>query len=152
VAFERDLWDDRFSPRDVPAFPCPNCSKGILKYDSKQFWRVEPQYSLDGHKHEDWEPWWVTERFTMFLKCGAAKCGEVVVVSGSTSLEEVQDDEFGWAFESLLVPVLMTPPPPIIQVPEKTPKAVQEELQLAFQLFWSDLGASATKIRTSVDG
>jgi hypothetical protein len=151
MAFERELWDNRFPQSGVPAFPCPNCSKGTLQYDSKQFWKIEPQYSASAHGHNDWDPSWVTERFTMFLKCGVVKCGEVVVVSGSTSVEEIYDEEFGYALEGLLAPVLMTPPPPIIRVPEKTPKAVQEELQMAFQLFWSDLGAAATKIRTSVE-
>jgi hypothetical protein len=151
MAFERDLWDDRFSMTAVPAFPCPNCAKGTLQYNDKQFWRVEPQHSVDAHKHEDWEPSWVTERFAMFLKCSGPKCGEIVVVSGSTSVEEVYDEEFGYAMEGLLMPESMTPPPPIIQIPVDTPKEVKAELALAFQLFWSDLGASATKIRTSVE-
>jgi Domain of unknown function (DUF4145) len=151
VAFDSELWGRKFSSSNVPALPCPSCAKGNLQYDKRQFWKVEPRYSADARSHEDWEPSWISERFTMFLKCDVATCGEVVVVSGSTSVEEVDDEEFGPALESLLIPTSMAPPPPIIQVPEKTPKAVKDELQLAFQLFWADLGASATKIRTSVE-
>jgi hypothetical protein len=151
VAFDRELWNETFSRGNVPTFQCPRCSKGTLHFDTKQFWKVEPKYSADEHDHVDWDPWWVTERFTMFLKCGAVKCGEVVVVSGSTVIEEVEDEEGRMTLESLLAPTLMVPAPPIIQVPPDTPKVVQGELQLAFQLFWADLGASATKIRTSVE-
>ncbi|WP_027517981.1 DUF4145 domain-containing protein [Bradyrhizobium sp. WSM1417] len=151
MAFDRELWDDRFSVSAVPAFTCPRCSKGTLQFDKKQFWKVEPKFSVDAHGHEDWDPEWVDERFAMFLKCSAEKCGEIVVVSGSASVEQVYDEEYGPSMESLLVPAMMVPAPPIIRVPERTPQEVQAELQLAFQLFWSDLGASATKIRTSVE-
>lgn len=151
MAFDRELWDDRFSVNAVPDFTCPRCDKGTLRFDKKHFWSAEPKFSVDAHGHEEWEPDWIQERFAMFLKCNVDKCGEIVVVSGFTSVEQVYDEENGPSMESLLMPAMMVPAPPIIRVPEKTPREVQGELQLAFQLFWSDLGAAATKIRTSVE-
>jgi hypothetical protein len=151
LAFDISLWDEKFSKDSVPAFVCPTCTKGTLQFDKKQYLEGEPQYSKDAHGHNDWEPDWNTERFVMLLKCSAPKCGELVAVSGRTSVEQVDDEEHGWAFESLLVPVSMSPPPPIIHLPEKTPDAVRNELNLAFQVFWSDPGAAATRIRTSVE-
>ena len=151
TGFDRALWDEKFSQDEVPAFTCPRCLKGTLTFDGKELTRFEPQYSKDAKSNEDWDPSWKLERFAMFLRCGAIKCGEVVVVSGETSAEEVRDEDLGWYFEWLLEPSSMMPAPPIISLPEGTPDPVKDEMALAFQLFWADLGASATKIRTSVE-
>lgn len=151
MAFDRSLWGEKFSRDSVPSFICPTCTKGTLQYDKKHFLKGEPQYSKDAQSHQEWDPDWTTERFAMLLQCNASKCGELVAVSGNTSVEQVDDEEQGWTYESLLVPRSMSPPPPIIQVPEKTPDTVHNELKLAYQLFWSDPGAAATRIRTSVE-
>jgi hypothetical protein len=45
----------------------------------------------------------------------------------------------------------MYPPPPIISLPKNIPAPVREELEFAFQFYWGDYGACATKIRTSVE-
>jgi hypothetical protein len=111
----------------------------------------EPQFSKLAHSHQDWDPEWVDKRFMLMLACGASKCGEMVVVSGDTEIQQIQDEEFGWTLESLLRPRSMFPAPPVIKFPEKMPPDVAKELSLAFQILWSDPGACATKIRTSVE-
>ena len=54
-------------------------------------------------------------------------------------------------FAPCLRPRVMFPAPPIIFVPEEAPDEVREAMQASFALFWSDLGASATRLRTSVE-
>lgn len=66
-------------------------------------------------------------------------------------MEPDYDDKGGWSYEGLLKPMSMFPAPPIIKFPEKTPGPVAHELDLAFQFYWSDYGACASKIRTSVE-
>ncbi|QQM04347.1 hypothetical protein I8G32_02902 [Rhodopseudomonas palustris] len=151
MAFDRNIWIEKFLENSVPSFPCPHCSRGVLGFDGKSFWKEEPKHSKDAHAHDDWDPTWIEERFVMFLRCGVAKCGEVVAVSGNIEVEEVVDEDEGYDFASVLYPTSLVPAPPIIQMTDGTPDEVAGELSLAFQLFWADLGASATKIRTSVE-
>ena len=79
------------------------------------------------------------------------KCGQIVAVLGETSVETVPQEDGDWGYESLLRPRSMYPAPPIIKSPEDTPKEIRIELALSFQMFWSDPGSCATKIRTSVE-
>jgi hypothetical protein len=111
----------------------------------------ETAHSREGRDHDDWDPTWLSHRFMMFLRCENKQCREVVVACGFTEMGEVIDEENGLGFQDLLVPISITPAPPIISVPKGTPSTVEGELNMAFQLFWCDLGASATKIRTSVE-
>jgi Domain of unknown function (DUF4145) len=85
------------------------------------------------------------------LRCSASKSGEVVAVSGKVTVEPNYDDDGGWNYEGMLEPKRMYPPPPIISFPSNLPGPVTHELDLAFQFYWGDYGACATKIRTSVE-
>jgi hypothetical protein len=51
----------------------------------------------------------------------------------------------------VLRPHSVYPGLPIIALPSEVPLEVQGETEAAFQLFWSDLGASASRLRTSVE-
>jgi hypothetical protein len=85
------------------------------------------------------------------MKCSDSSCGEIVIIAGDTKIDEVEDEEHGWRMESFLRPRSIFPAPPIIAIPKQTPSAVKQQLELAFQLFWSDLGASASRLRASVE-
>jgi hypothetical protein len=150
MALDHSLWGESFTRDAIPSFPCPRCRKGALE----QFGKIvceEPAYSKAEHGHEDWDPEWIVQRFALTLKCSISKCGELVMVIGDTSMVETFDEEFGHTLESALQPKSMFPAPHIIKFPEKMPEEVAAELELAFQIFWSDIGACATKIRTSVE-
>lgn len=147
---DQSLWFEAFSEKDIPLFPCPQCQKGTLALHNKVV-TEEPAFSKAAHGHNDWEPDWTVERFAAALKCSIAKCGEMVMVIGDTVVEQVQDEEFGVTLESMIRPRSMFPAPYIIKLPENMPGPVESELALAFQMFWSDAGACATKIRTSVE-
>ena len=145
------LWSATFSQGSLPAWPCPECDNGRLAATEKSVRVIEPAYSKRAHDHESWEPDWVIERFLAILKCSDAKCGEIVIVSGDTEIVEDYDDDFGHVVSSQLRPQNIFPAPHIISVPAETPREVAKEIKLAFQLFWSDLGASATRLRTSAE-
>ncbi|MFY9894412.1 MAG: DUF4145 domain-containing protein [Xanthobacteraceae bacterium] len=153
MAVDKLTWSKTFSRREVPALPCPGCRKATLKLDEKTLAVEETERSKKNQKHEAWDPEWTEERFSCLLRCDSAKCGEIVAVSGRVSVEQIFDDdeEIGWNYEGLLEPRSMYPPPPIIALPTNVPSSVREELELAFQFYWGDYGACATKIRTSVE-
>jgi hypothetical protein len=145
------LWSATYNQGALPAWPCPECKDGRLSATDKSVKVFEPAYSKAAHGHEAWDPDWVTQRFLAVLKCSNAKCGEIVIVSGDTEMVEDYDDEFGHVVTSQLRPQSVFPAPHIINIPEETPREISKELRLAFQLFWSDLGASATRLRTSAE-
>lgn len=87
----------------------------------------------------------------LFLRCKAIGCGEIVTVSGETSVEPQYDDDGDWGYVGMLRPRSMYPAPNIIKVPEETRHPVLTELSHAYQLFWADYDSCATKIRTSVE-
>ncbi len=135
----------------IPSWPCPQCDHGRLAVSDKGLKVIEPAYSKAARSHPDWEPEWDVERFIALVKCSEKNCGEAVIIAGDTVIDEVEDDEHGWRLESFLRPRSIFPAPPIIVVPTETPSAIEKQLELAFQLFWSDLGACANRLRTSVE-
>jgi hypothetical protein len=148
----RDLWDRYISQKRFPAFPCPKCKQGALGYDVENMKIIEPPYSKAAHGHEAWDPDWVEERFSVMLQCNLAGCGEVVVVAGETQIDQVvNDDGDGWTYEQMLKPRAVFPCLHIIKLDEDVPKLVQDEIKASFLLFWSDLGASASRLRASVE-
>lgn len=151
MPIDKTIWRKTFSRKDVPEFPCPNCSRQSLKLDPKSLFTHEPAYSKAAHSAEEWEPEWVEERFVGMLRCSNPKCDESVAVSGSVNVEPAYEEDGSWNYEGLLTPKSMSPAPPIITLPEGTPTEVSKELALAFQFYWGDHGACATKIRTSVE-
>ena len=151
MAFDRSLWEEVFSKEQFPSFPCPRCKRGRVSVGSSKLFIVEPTYSKAAHKHIDWEPDWLVERFSGHLSCTEKECGETVVVSGDTSTIEVWDDEVGFFVHSVLRPKSMFPSPPIIAIPKETPNEIEEKIKAAFGLFWLDIGSSANNLRTSVE-
>jgi hypothetical protein len=93
----------------------------------------------------------MTERFIGVLTCDRGNCGEVVTVSGDTTLVEDFDEEIGWGLLTVLRPQALFPAPPIIDRPKEMPVEVDRELIKSFQLFWIDLNACANRLRVSVE-
>lgn len=93
MTFNRDLWSGTYDRNHFPSFPCPMCSTGNAKLDPESIDATEPAYSANNRDDADWEPSWDIERFSLKLTCDSPKCGEVLVVSGDTSLSECFDEE-----------------------------------------------------------
>jgi hypothetical protein len=130
---------------------CPKCKQGRLTIIEDSLKTEEPSYSSNARAHDAWEADWITERFSVRLQCGLPKCGEIVCILGDTVTEELLDDEVGWTYGSVLRPRAMFPAPPIMVLPNDTPSLVEEAIESSFALFWMDLGASASRLRTSVE-
>lgn len=145
------LWNEIFPQGALPLWPCPKCKHGRVSVVGNSQKVMEPSYSKLMRSHEDWEPFWIIERFVAIMKCSDQTCGEIVVVAGDTELVEENDEEFGRGFVTYIRPRSVFPGPPVIAIPTETPRQVAEELDLAFQLYWSDLGASANRLRTSLE-
>jgi hypothetical protein len=134
MTFQRDLWSVSFPAHFSRQFPCPQCSTGIVTF---------PKGSFDQYPHSD-RINAVSDsrnrRFTLGVSCNG--CGQFVVAYGDISKTSPVPT---------LIPRGFYPPLPIITIPPKTPRKVARELNLAFSLFWVDLGSCANKLRISVE-
>jgi hypothetical protein len=152
VAFDRELWSGTYDRTHFPNFPCPRCSKGRAKHDGKEVQVDEPIYSVKDRDNPDWEPGWDVERFSLRLICDNTSCGEVIVVSGDTSLDEYYDhEEDRWVYFSNLRPRSMFPAPLIIDIPSLAPRDVSDNIRLASSHYWLDTSASANRLRASIE-
>lgn len=151
---KRDLWSILIVASGTPAFPkypCPTCVDGRLQLKKGSYSLHESERSRQNKQHPDWEPEWTEERFVAFLECDDAKCGELVAMSGDTSVVGLDDEEDGYQLVTVLHPRSMTPPPPLFPVSSALPSEVGRELKLAFQFFWADQGACVSRLRTSLE-
>src|ERR1051325_2903154 len=91
----------RKSYRHLPPWECPTCGKGHLVAIKDKEAEEETGPSERAHGHPEWDPDWIEGRFTKLLKCNFANCGEVVSVTGNTSIEEDQfaDEDGNWQRE-----------------------------------------------------
>jgi hypothetical protein len=152
MASTRDLWLESFPEDEIPAFPCPRCDRGNLRYIEKSRRFEESEGSKIAQQSGDISPFEAEWRFSIFLKCGVFKCGNIVSVQGDAELKERHDWEIDQdRFYYLLTPRGMYPPPPLATIPSETPQSVSDEIRIAFSLFWIDLGSCANRLRISVE-
>ncbi len=156
MAVDKTLWDRRVFATFEDGYPCPRCGKGRVRQGSNKIVIEEPQHSKNQHGSDEWEPHWVDEAFTVLLTCDNTVCGEIVAVNGRASEEPFDqygpdDEPMGTQYATVFRPASLFPAPPLFPVSRKFPAKVQAELRLAFQLYWADLSASASRLRTSLE-
>lgn len=144
---KKPLWKASFESSSIPAYPCPSCRAGILKKQNKNDFVSKRPKDPSFEAYEE-SPTECPSRFALFLKCGS--CAEIVVAIGlSIDLpQEMLDGSLEW-FEHLQ-PEGMWPAPPIIST-LNLPKSVKLELEKSFGFYWSDAGACASRMRTSLE-
>ncbi|GCE90339.1 hypothetical protein MSKU15_1940 [Komagataeibacter diospyri] len=152
MSVDRSLWHAEFSRDAIPRFPCPSCT-GRLLADKGSLFIGETAHSIKQRDHDDWEPDWIDQRFSIRLVCPDPDCGEIVLVSGDTIMTETYDDEFpdGCCYEDALRPRAVFPAPPIINIPAASPNDVSHNVKLSFSLFWADKAAAANRLRVAVE-
>ena len=87
-----------------------------------------------------------TGQFVCLLKC--RRCHAVCAVSGNYSVDVDHSD--GSSFEHGR-PQAVTPPPPMIAIPNACPAPVKAEVQAAFSLYWLDPAACLNRIRNALE-
>jgi Domain of unknown function (DUF4145) len=149
MTVDRKIWVESFMGERLPSLPCAKCNRGILQLQDIK--KAEPNHS-NYRSHDDWDPEWISEKFVMIARCNIQECGDIVCIAGSTTIHQGFDEESNEVcFETQYHVSAMVPAPKIIQLPDETPEAVQKELEKAFELFWSDPGSCANRLRVSVE-
>lgn len=154
MAMDQRLWRGWYAEGDFPkSFVCPKCFKGnlILKKDTVK--QLETGYSVAMRRSDEyWEPEWCTSRFVMFLMCDRDQCGEIVSVSGDIAVDQDFDENSeSMVYYDAYVPRSFYPAPRIIDVPENAPDSVRDAIDRASHQYWSDKGACANSLRTSLE-
>jgi hypothetical protein len=155
MVFDPKLWGTSFNEARIPPLPCPTCRHGRLVLVPDTIQKLQAAHNVKTMNDEDSIPEMFTQKFALFLKCSTPDCGEIVSVYGDTrTVETYDDDEFGQpclAYVEELEPKGMYPAPPIIELPEEIPYKVRHQLQMAFGFLWTDIGASANRVRASIE-
>ena len=110
----------------------------------------ETAASKQGHKHPDFDVHWIEERFVCIAECNRSSCAETVTIAGSTS-HDIEIDGDGAHTVQTLKADFVKPAPPIIEIPRRCPPELRSVIESSFGLFWSDSGACANRLRSSVE-
>jgi len=144
----RHLWNESYSDYHPPLWPCPACGRETLSPIPQSF-KVEYPSGFD---RVDLSPLDYTYRFTQLFRCSVQECGDVAAIAGTAELREnpeVQNTEDRYYYR--LFPHAVHRGLPIIEIPPETPDSVKNNIELAFSLYWVDFGATANKLRISVE-
>lgn len=153
MAINYDLWHGACE-KDFRKWPCPSCKAGTLGLVEDGIHYLETSESKKDRDHDAWEPEWIDERFSAFLRCQS--CGEVAVASGKRSVAEFggYDEHTGvseWFRADSYTIKSIYPSPPIFEIHKAFPENVANELKNAFSNFWSDHSACANSIRRTIE-
>lgn len=156
MAINRALWHRIFPKENFPKLPCPQCSNGRLILEEGSLNLMEPKYSSEWRKnnHEEWEPDFSVGRWSARLRCDEAECGEIVNMIGDVEVVEEEfalDNRTVWGYAEVLRVQSVFPAPPLFRVSKNVPRPVQEQLLLAFQMYWTDVSACTARLRTAVE-
>lgn len=116
---------------------------------------VETGPSITLRLEEYFEPDCIVQRFVQLLQCNSSACEEVISISGNIEVEYVQGlDHKGNHFEDYrdrYVPIMMSPPPMPILLPDNVPSDIFKSISDAAALLWLSEESSANKIRTAIE-
>ena len=152
MKFNREHWSGKYLRDKFPCFKCPRCKEGTLLLVNDALSVTTPQYSVSESREVYWDPEHNVERFSAKLVCDYSKCGEIVIAIGDTSTDrdfDEESEEKRWI--EVLQPKSFFPAPPIIEIPDKAPEKVKDEIDRATQLFWIDFNSCANRVRVSVE-
>ena len=134
---------------------CPSCEKNSLEIKKENFFSGETAESKKMRSEDqDWEVEWITLNFSGVLEC--KDCGEIVTFTGKGNVEHsgyynYEMDDYVEEYNNVFSPTFFQPALHIFKIPKKCPTNVREEIIASFKLYWSDLSASANKIRSALE-
>jgi hypothetical protein len=150
----KSLQNTSFTINNIPVWSCPSCNNGHLMLLAEQFHFEETKLSLSWRKDDDWEPDFINYLFHGTLRC--KNCGDYITFLGTGSVNhdyfyDQISKEYEEAYIDTFKPLYFNPPLNLIQIHEKCPENIIDEIRDSFKLFWNDLPSCANKIRSSLE-
>ena len=152
---DRKVFKLPFRRQALTKYPCPTCSKGLLKVKKDSFHFEETKSSARAHHHEAWDPDWIEYVYSCLFECTNSQCKDVISSSGIGSVSEYYSyDEEGnpdidW--DDYFVPRYFNPHLKLFSLPKETPESVTVEIEKSFALFFCDPSSSANHIRIALE-
>ena len=140
-----DDWRSPFS--SWPAWMCPTCQKSTLSLVTDTLKNEETGSSKEAHDHEDWDPSWITARFSALFRCANKACSEVVCCVGDMNV----DDDYEGNYRSFYKPEYFHPSLNFFRIVDQCPEVVQHQLRRAFSSAWSDSAATINALRSTLE-
>ncbi len=140
-----------FSDRPHSSYVCPACKSQLLKPDLTTFLVVEPLYSKAEHGIDEWDPDWMTYRFSVKYLCDSISCGEIAFVAGSGSVDQRYDQEGCTEYYDSFRIRSFFPAPYLINLPKDLPIEILTSIERSFALYWLDTSAASNALRTSLE-
>ena len=145
---DREFWNRLvFTLLAPPELQCPSCNHGGLQLDRKSVSEGSTRNTHRNQSHPDWDNEFWEGRFCCLFTCANTNCGETIAVTGRSSAD--LDHEQG--YYSVFHPTHFIPPLNIFPIPRECPANVAHELQLAFNLFFTDLAGGMNHLRKAVE-
>lgn len=140
-----------FTEHNTPPVLCPHCSTGEIKLDNATFSFEENPDSKALHSHPEFEVDCIEYRYSGSFLC--PNCNGRTYSCGTGSHHEFPpqgpDDEY--EDFPIFYPKYFEPAIPLFLIHNKCPKPVQDLLFSSFKLAWTDVSASANKLRIAIE-
>ena len=146
---DRKLWTQKAWVKSIPPWPCPTCGQSAHALVDKSWKTRDTKESNELQEDPHSELEWISQRASALLACGY--CGETVAIVGLGHVVDHFSTHTGSHYVLEVWPDFISPPIPIVHVPQGTPEAVNNALRRSFGLYWSNPGAAATTIRQAVE-
>lgn len=134
---------------------CPYCLAGHVRFEKPV--EVEHGESRLAHDHPAWDPEWIRGVFTASGACENPECGQPAVASGTYEVDYAKDrpynayEESGPPYSSYYTVRQVFPPLVLMRLPETTPAPIQEGVERAAAVLFTDAGLAATALRLVVE-
>lgn len=142
-----------------PLFKCVSCKIGAQKLVKIE--ATESTESSKTHKHEDWEPEWISGNFKAETNCHS--CKQIVYIVGIYNLREYYPDydpvaqitdpdyHHGPEYEDVHEIKYMVPAIELLRLPKKCPDNIKSYIESAAEVIFCSPGLAANKLRSSID-
>lgn len=157
MPINHNIWSRVASKNKLPGYPCPYCANGKMKAIKDTMHVREPKFMAiwRDENPEDVDQTSVIERWSATLKCDEATCGEIVNVIGDIAVVEADfidtDGNHDRGYEDVLRIQAMFPAPPLFRISDNVPRKVKHQLEVAFRMYWTDVSACVSRLRTAVE-
>ena len=147
-----------FTFREIPEWPCPACSNGILTSSEKLFRLI--QSSASKREEVDMENQagyrFNYGSFMGVLHCNKPSCQESILLVGTYQLDDdfVGYDEYGHQdvrITEFLKPTVLQPNVPLFRLHHEVPAPIRAAFDKSFEQFWLDSDACGNKLRIVVE-
>lgn len=149
----REIWSkSNFTNKNPLDYNCPKCNIGILNITDLNSKIIPGQEEMEMYNY----PNGIDYVFSGILVCKNSNCKNVLSIIGNVLKDihngyQLPNGEYVEEYLSVYYPKYFFPPLKIIEISQKVPKEVAQQLNLSFSHFYNDLSSCANRIRNSIE-